>query len=91
MAETLRRCLPDRNPVRLTVLHMLSTNSLQAFSGVNATGPLRRTGPVDAQPRLVREQAAAQVQQAQPASKLNLPQVMPDRTLPRGSLLNLAV
>ena len=73
------------------MLRMLSTNSLQAFSGVNATGPLRRTGPTDAQPRLVRDQAAAQAQQGQPAPKLTLPQQMPDRNLPRGSLLNLAV
>ena len=73
-----------------TTLRMLSTNSLQAFSGVNATGPLGRTGSVAAQPRLVRDQAAAQPQ-AQPPSKLNLPAQMPDRTLPRGSLLNLAV
>lgn len=70
---------------------MLSTNSLQAFSGVNATGPLHRASPADAQPRLVREQAAAQAQQAQPTQKLILPQQIPDRSLPRGSLLNLAV
>lgn len=75
--------------MRLTVLRMLSTNSLSAFSSA-ATVRVERSGPVQA----ARERAAVQasnpvqsLQQTKPA----LPGIVPQGPLPRGSLLNLSV
>ncbi len=71
--------------MRFTVLHMLSTNSLQAFSGAATTSPLNRPGPV----RLVREQQDQK--QAAPSQRPALPNAMPALPPPRGSLLNLSI
>ena len=80
--------------MRLTLLCMISANSLSAFSGATATAPLTRPAVSNAggiQPaRLLRggaEQPGAQPQA--PAGPL--PGVPPKGPLPRGSLLNLAV
>lgn len=73
--------------MRVTILRMIATNSLQAFSGATTTGPLQRPSPA----RLVREQQTAQPRQAGPALKAPLPDNMPTSPLPRGSLLNLSV
>lgn len=76
--------------MRVTVLRMLSTNSLSAFSSATTTasaasGSVQRPGQV----RLVREQAL-QAQQA-PMIKNAIPNQAPSIAPPRGSLLNLSV
>ena len=70
--------------MRRIVLRMLSTNSLQAFSGAATTAPLHRPGPV----RLVRAQPD---ERGQTHAAAGLPSVPPATKLPRGSLLNLSV
>lgn len=64
---------------------MISSNSLTAFSGVPATAPAQRPGPVrparDAEPPA---QAARRPLEARP-------QVVPPGNTPRGSLVNLQV
>lgn len=72
--------------MRLTVLRMLSTNSLSAFSSANAAPSVQRSNHV----RPVREQAGP-AQQAAPAVKNAIPNAMPRIAPPRGSLLNLSV
>jgi len=72
--------------MRLTVIRMLSTNSLSAFSSAATTAPLNRANNV----RLVRDQLTPQAQPA-PAMKNALPNTMPSIPPPRGSLLNLSV
>ena len=74
--------------MHVTVLRMLSTNSLQAFSSAATTAPLNRataTNPV----RLARAQQepARQATGNAPA----LPDARPGIPPPRGSLLNLSV
>ncbi len=80
--------------MRLTLLCMISANSLSAFSGATATAPLNRPAVSSAggvQPaRLLRggaEQSGAQSQ----APGSPFPGTPPKGPLPRGSLLNLAV
>lgn len=68
--------------MRATLLHMLSTNSLSAFSGANATAPLHRPG----QARLV--QPAKDMASPAPAER---PAPLPPGPRPRGSLVNLSV
>lgn len=83
--------------MRLTVLRMLSSQSLSAFSAANA--PLR-----PARPGGVRVAAATQVPGRAPTSSTasaakpgtapaaaTLGSTPPTRTLPRGSLLDLSV
>ena len=72
--------------MRLTVLYMLSTSSLQAFSGATTTAPLNRPDPANPV-RLARAQPQAAARQASPA----LPGTAPANPPPRGSLLNLSV
>ena len=67
---------------------MISTNSLQAFSGATTTSPLNRASGADPI-RLVREKAGASDRQA--AGKPNIPESRPTIPPPRGSLLNLSV
>lgn len=69
-----------------TLLHMLSTNSLQAFSGAATTAPLN--GPAAPNPvRLIRDQPQEASRQASPT----IPTIRPGLPPPRGSLLNLSV
>lgn len=70
-----------------TLLSMLSTTSLQAFSGASTTASLQRTTPAQPAARLVREQSSSR--SASPASPL--PDTKPGLPPPRGSLLNLSV
>jgi len=77
--------------VHLTLLCMISANSLSAFSGATASAPLNRSQPGGAgglQPaRLLRgSEERPGVQAPGPLSG-----VPPKGPLPRGSLLNLAV
>ena len=72
--------------MHLTVLRMLSTNSLQAFSQASTTAPLRHAAPAAPVARLVRSPAEGGTRQAAP-----LPDAKPSLPLPRGSLLNLSV
>lgn len=75
--------------MRLTVLRMLSTNSLSAFSSA-ATARVDRSGPIQA----ARERTPVQVShpvQALQQAKPGLPGTVPQGPLPRGSLLNLSV
>lgn len=73
--------------MRLTVIRMLSTNSLQAFSQASTTASLQRAAPAA---RLVRSPAEPAARQAaSPAAPL--PAVRPGLPPPRGSLLNLSV
>lgn len=75
--------------MHVTVLRMLSTSSLQAFSGAATTAPIGRAaapgavrlanGPNDAAKR------------PDPASSTAVPDIRPGTVPPRGSLLNLAV
>ena len=75
--------------MRVTVLRMISTNSLQAFSGAATTSPLNR--PPSSDPiRLVRAQHGSAEHQAASSAPM-LPQTRPSGTPPRGSLLNLSV
>ena len=72
--------------MHVTVLRMLSTSSLQAFSGATTTSPV---GGAAAAARLVRGQSDAtpSPRSAAPA----LPDARPGLPPPRGSLLNLSV
>ena len=68
-----------------TLLHMLSSNSLQAFSGAATTAPLN--APSAPHPiRLVRDQP-----DARQAASPTIPPTRPGLPPPRGSLLNLSV
>lgn len=68
-----------------TLFHMLSTNSLQAFSGAATTAPLN--GPAASNPaRLIRDQPPRQSTSGAP-----VPDIRPSLPPPRGSLLNLSV
>ena len=69
---------------------MLTTTSLQAFSGATTTSPLGRAGAADPV-RLVRAQADAAARQAAPAATSIIPETRPSIPPPRGSLLNLSV
>lgn len=66
-----------------TVIRMISSHSLSAFSAATTTAPINRTGPV----RLVRDQAAARAER----SLQKIPQEVPKGALPRGSLLDISV
>ncbi len=72
--------------MHLTVLSMLSTNSLSAFSSATTTAPAQRPNDI----RLVREPAGA-ARDASPASRSAIPKEMPSIAPPRGTLLNIAV
>ena len=72
--------------MRVTVLRMLSTNSLSAFSSATTTASVQRPNEV----RLVREQLSP-AQQAAPSVKNAIPNQPPSIAPPRGSLLNLSV
>lgn len=72
--------------MRVTVLRMLSTNSLSAFSSATTTASVQRPNQV----RLVREQTQS-AQQAGPLIKNAIPNQLPSIAPPRGSLLNLSV
>lgn len=72
--------------MHLTVLRMLSSNSLSAFSSATTTSSVQRPNSV----RLVREQASP-AQQGAPLVKNAVPKDMPSIAPPRGSLLNLSV
>ena len=79
--------------MRLTLLCMISANSLSAFSGATATAPLNRS-PVNGvggvqTARLLRAGGAGSGAQPQAAPLADGPP--PKGPLPRGSLLNLAV
>ncbi len=80
--------------MHLTLLCMISANSLSAFSGATASAPLNRPqgagGVGGVQPaRLLRGEDRPSVQsQAPTAPAAGIP---PKGPLPRGSLLNLAV
>ena len=74
--------------MRFTVLRMLSTNSLQAFSGASTTAPINRAGAANPV-RLVRAQPDPAGRQGGAAT--NVPDVKPGIPPPRGSLLNLSV
>ena len=69
--------------MHVTLLRMISTTSLQAFSGATTTPGVDRTSPI----RLVRGQQDQPARQAAPA----LPEARPSLPPPRGSLLNLSV
>ena len=73
--------------MRLTVLRMLSTNSLSAFSSATTTSALNRSNNV----RLVREPVQPAQQATAPSMKNAIPNQMPSIAPPRGSLLNLSV
>lgn len=72
--------------MRVTILSMLSTNSLSAFSAATTVSPVGRPSSV----RLVR-QPLSQPAAAAGASKNALPKDRPGIAPPRGSLLNLSV
>lgn len=74
--------------MRRTVLFMLSTNSLSAFSSA-ATTRIDRSGPIQAVRDRAPMEAPGGVAAAQ--AKPSLPSVMPQGPTPRGSLLNLSV
>ena len=76
-------------PMRLTILRMLSTNSLQAFSGAATTAPIGRTGATEGV-RLARAQPEAAARQATPMTSA-IPDSKPTIPPARGSLLNLSV
>ena len=75
--------------MRLTVLRMLSTNSLSAFSHA-ATARVDRSGPVQTVRERVPVQASDSALSPQ-RTKPVVPGTMPQGPLPRGSLLNLSV
>ena len=80
--------------MRLTVLRMLSTDSLSAFSHA-ATARVDRFGPVqaarDRAPVQALAPAHAMQHQAMQQATTALPGTVPQRPLPRGSLLNISV
>ena len=67
---------------------MISSNSLTAFSGVPATAPAQRPGPV--RPVRPARDAGPPAQAAQRPLEAK-PQVVPPSNTPRGSLVNLQV
>ena len=71
--------------MHVTVLRMLSTNSLSAFSSATTTSAASGSKPV----RLVRE--ISPIQGAGNTAKNAVPNAMPAIAPPRGSLLNLSV
>jgi hypothetical protein len=75
-----------------TILRMISTGSLSAFSASATNGVLGRVGAAAAV-RPVRAQASppANGVAAAPGSRAGPPQVQPGQILPRGSLLDLSV
>jgi hypothetical protein len=73
--------------MQLKLTHMLSTNSLSAFSGVGPTAPVQQPGPI----RSVRDQREAPAAAALSLGKQGLPGTAPTGHTPRGSLLNLSV
>ncbi len=77
--------------MQLKLTHMLSTNSLSAFSSAPSVTPLRpaqQPGPI----RQVRDQRDLTTPApAVPLGKQGLPGVAPSGRTPRGSLLNLSV
>lgn len=75
--------------MRLTVLRMLSTNSLSAFSSA-ATARVDRFSPAQTVRDRAPMQAPGPVQATQQAKPI-LPGTVPQGPLPRGSLLNLSV
>ena len=77
--------------MQLKLTHMLSTNSLAAFSSAASIGPVRPTQqPVPI--RQVRDQRdLAAPASALPLGKQGLPGASPLGHTPRGSLLNLSV
>ncbi len=70
--------------MRITVLSMLSTNTLAAFSSANATASLKEAGPA----RLVRE--PVRTTDTGSTKPFTVP-ALPQGRQPRGSLLNLSV
>ena len=79
--------------MRLTLLCMISANSLSAFSGATATAPLNRPAGVGGvQPVRLLRGTADQPAPAAPAQAAPLSGgAAPKGPMPRGSLLNLAV
>jgi hypothetical protein len=75
----------------LTILRMISTGSLSAFSASATNGVLGRVAAAAVRP--VRAQASSPTNgvAAAPGSRAGPPQVQPGRILPRGSLLDLSV
>ena len=71
--------------MRVTVIRMLSTNSLSAFSAATTTSPVHRPNQI----RLVRDQHGGTPPGA--AAKNAIPKELPALAPPRGSLLNLSV
>lgn len=71
--------------MRVTVLRMLSTNSLSAFSAATTSSSVAQPRDV----RLVREQT--QPGANSPLAKNALPNGIPSIAPPRGSLVNLSV
>ena len=77
--------------MRVTILSMIASKSLQAFSGAATTAPLNR--PAGASPiRLVRDPGTADRQASGSTGKsIDIPPTRPSIPPPRGSLLNLSV
>lgn len=71
--------------MHVTLLRMISTNSLQAFSGAITTQPVDRATPI----RLARDRPEADVRYAAPAPAI--PETRPSVPPPRGTLLNLSI
>jgi hypothetical protein len=78
--------------MRLTILRMLSTSSLSAFSNSNAVSSANRSSPVRPVRSLSEQPQAGGAQSTAPNKTLGtLPSVQPGRVMPRGSLLDLSV
>ena len=75
--------------MRITILDMLSTNSLQAFSSASTTAPINRATPANPV-RLIRAQPEPSGRQPGSATS-PLPDIRPGIPPARGSLLNLSV
>lgn len=78
--------------MRLTIVRMISSSSLAAFSQSNAVPAASRTSPV----RQVRsqgtdQQATSSAAQLPPNKTLGSLSAAPARIMPRGSLLDLSV
>jgi len=82
----------DFSSMDMTILRMISTGSLSAFSASATNGVLGRVAASGAT-----QQARAQASPppggvaAAPGGRTAPPQVQPGQTLPRGSLLDLSV
>lgn len=72
--------------MNVTILRMLSTNSLAAFSSATITSPVQKPASL----RLVRDQVPSPGSPPG-APKSALPKDLPALAPPRGSLLNLSV